>query len=120
MNSQMYREHILDLYKNPLNFGSLKNATHEHTLNNPLCGDEITIQLIMEDNKIKDIKFKGIGCAISIASTSLLTDKIKGMKIKDINKITSEETIKMLHIPISYVRMKCATLSLEAVKEALI
>ena len=119
MNNQMYREHILDLYKNPLNFGILENPTHEHTLNNPLCGDEITIQLIMEDNKIKDIKFKGIGCAISIASTSLLTDKIKGMKMNDVRKITSKETIKMLGIDISYVRMKCATLCLEAVREAL-
>ena len=119
MNSQMYREHILDLYKNPLNFGNLENPTHTHSKNNPLCGDEITIQLIIEKNIVKDIKFKGVGCAISIASTSLLTDKIKGMNVGDIKKITSEKTIKMLGIEISYVRMKCATLCLEAVKEAL-
>lgn len=119
MTSQLYREHILDLYKNPLNFGDLPNKTHSHSKNNPLCGDEITIQLIINDNKIKDIKFKGIGCAISIASASLLTDKIKGMKIEGIKNLKNEDIIEMLNIPISPVRMKCATLSLDIVKEVL-
>jgi len=116
MNSQMYREHILELWKNPLNFGSLENATHEHEKNNTLCGDEIKVQLIVKNNKIENVKFSGTGCAISIASASLLTNKIKNLDISEVKNLASGEIIKMLHIPISPGRIKCATLSLEALR----
>jgi len=119
MNEQMYREHILDLYKNPLNFGNLPSCTHQGNKNNPLCGDEMTIQLILENNKVKDIKFQGRGCAISIASASLLTNKIKGMNVNEIKNLTDKDITNLLQIPISHVRMKCALLSLETVKEAI-
>ena len=119
MISTMYREQILDLYKHPNNFGELPNFTHEYHEFNPLCGDEIIVQLIIENNKIKDIKFQGHGCAISIASASLLTDKIKDMNKKDILKLNFEDIKKLLGIDITYQRIKCATLALEAIKRAL-
>ena len=118
-SQEMYREHILDLYKNPHNFGEIKNCTHSHKEFNPFCGDEITIYLILKDNKIEDVKFKAGGCAISIASASLLTDKIKGMKLNEIENIKSNNVIEMLNIPISPVRMKCALLPMDALNGAI-
>jgi nitrogen fixation NifU-like protein len=115
----MYTENILDLFKNPKNKGHLENPTHENSRNNPLCGDEITIQLVIEDNKIKEIKFSGQGCAISQASTSMITDKIKDMSIEQVKSLNKEDILEMLHIPISPGRLKCALLSLDTVKGAL-
>ena len=117
--TNLYTEIILDLYKNPLNKGNLENPTNENSRNNPLCGDEIKIQLIIEDNKIKDIKFNGNGCAISQASASLLTDKIKNMDIKEVKNLNKEYILNLLHIPISPGRLKCALLSLDTLKGAL-
>ena len=115
----MYKEQILELYKNPNNFGELPNFTNEHHEFNPLCGDEIIVQLIIKENKVKDIKFQGHGCAISIASASLLTDKIKNKDVKEIQKLNFEDVKKLLGIDITYQRIKCATLALEALKRAI-
>ena len=99
--------------------GMLEDSTHSDSKNNPLCGDEMSIQLIMNDEKVKDVKFMGEGCAISIASASMLTDKIKGMNAEEIKNLNKDDIIEMLHIPISTARLKCALLSLETVKGAL-
>ena len=115
----MYTEIIIDLYKNPKNKGELENHTHNFSRNNPLCGDEISIQLIIEENKIKDIKFQGQGCAISQASASLLTDKIKNMSMEDVKNLNTDDVLELLHIPISPGRLKCAVLSLDTIKGAL-
>jgi len=117
--SDMYRENIIDLYKHPKNKGIIETPTHESSKNNPLCGDEVTIQLIIKEDKVKDVKFLGEGCAISIASTSMLTDKIKNMGIEEVKNLNKDDIIEMLHIPISPARLKCALLSLETVKGAL-
>lgn len=115
----MYTEMILDLYKNPRNKGTLENYTHKNSRNNPLCGDELTMQLTIEDNKIKDIKFEGQGCAISQASASLLTDKIKNMDLEKVKNLNKDDILEMLHIPISPGRLKCAVLSLDTIKGAI-
>tara|TARA_Y100000310_G_scaffold91480_1_gene88842 strand:- start:4750 stop:5136 length:387 start_codon:yes stop_codon:yes gene_type:complete len=117
--SSMYREHILDLYKNPSNFGELERPTYEHTEHNSLCGDEITVQLKVEGNKIDDVKFNGSGCVISMVSASLFTDKIKGMKISDVKKLGKENILKLLKIKINPARIKCVLLPLESVRGAL-
>jgi len=117
--SSMYREHILELYKSPSNFGILENATHESTAYNSICGDEITVQLLIKNNKINDIKFHGSGCVISLVSSSLLTDKLKGMKIKDVMRLEKKDILQLLKIPITSSRIKCALLPLEATKKAL-
>ena len=70
----MYKEHILEHYRDPQNYGELEGATNSHTEHNTICGDKITVHLLVKDGKIEDIRFEGVGCAISMASTSLLTE----------------------------------------------
>src|SRR3989344_6410205 len=110
MAVDIYKENILDLYQNPLNKGSIKNPTNEFSKNNPLCGDEITIQLIVKENKINEVKFHGNGCAISMASASMLTEKIKDMEVKTIKNLNKDDMLEMIKIPLSSVRLKCALL----------
>lgn len=119
-NELMYREQIMDLYKNPSNYGSLKNATHNYREYNSYCGDEITMHLIIKDNRIKDAKFSGSGCVMSIVSSILLTEKIKGMGVKDIKKMKNEDVLKLIKTRISPARLKCVLLPLDALKGALV
>ena len=119
LSESMYKEHNLEHYRSPSNFGNLKNATHEHTEYNSLCGDEITVQLLIKNGKIKDAKFSGSGCVISIVSASLLTDKIKEMNVKNITELKKEHLLKLLKIRISPARLKCVLLPMDAVKKAL-
>ena len=115
----MYREHIIELYKSPSNFGTLKNATHEKTEYNSVCGDEITVQFNVKNGVVKDAKFSGSGCVISMVASSLLTDKVKGMKISDVKKLNKEDIMKLLKVKITPMRIKCVLLPLEAAKGAL-
>ncbi len=114
----IYRENILDHYAHPRNFGKLEKFDVQHREFNPLCGDEATIQIKVENNIIKDIKFHGKGCAISMASSSMLLTELKGKPIENIKNITKEHVYDLLSIPISPVRVKCALLCLEAVRRA--
>ncbi|OGJ42854.1 SUF system NifU family Fe-S cluster assembly protein [Candidatus Peregrinibacteria bacterium RIFCSPLOWO2_01_FULL_39_12] len=115
----IYSEIILDHYKNPRNKGSVKNATATAIEHNPLCGDKIKIELLLDkSNRIKTIKFSGSGCAISQAAASMLLETLTGKTLNEIEKIKSREIIKMLNIPISPAREKCALLGLYAVKKA--
>ena len=115
----MYREEILELYKNPMNFGTLKNKTHTAKRSNPLCGDDIEVYLKIDDNKITQVKFNGSGCAISIAASSLLTEKIKDMSTGEINKLNQNDVTRLLGIPVSPGRIKCVLICLEAIKNAI-
>ena len=115
----IYRENILDHYKNPHNHGALDNAGIRHTESNPLCGDVITINIKLNGHKVENVKFIGSGCAISQASMSMLTDRIKGRKLEEIEKIKREDIVRMLGIEIGPVRTKCAVLGLVAVKEGI-
>ena len=115
----MYKEHILELYKSPSNFGSLSAPSHQATEYNSICGDEITIQLKVKDKKIGDVKFSGSGCVISLVSSSLLTDKIKGMALSDVKKLRGKDVLLLLGIKLNPGRIKCALLPLEATKRAL-
>lgn len=117
--SDMYREHILELYKNPSNFGSLKNANRKSTEYNTSCGDEITVEMLVRGNIVRDVKFNGSGCVISLVSASLLTDKIKDMNVSEVKKLNKNDIINLLGVKITPARIKCAVLSLEAVKKAL-
>ncbi|MBI2671313.1 SUF system NifU family Fe-S cluster assembly protein [Candidatus Woesearchaeota archaeon] len=112
----IYRENIIDHYKSPRNFGILENSDAEYMEFNPLCGDEATMQIKIKDNLIKDIKFKGKGCAISMASCSILTEKIKGKSLNEVKKLEKEQVYEMLSIPISPQRVKCALLSWETLR----
>ena len=117
----MYQENILDHYKNPRNFGKIENASVHHHEYNPLCGDEIEMFLVLDENrKVVDVKFNGHGCAISQASASMLTEQIKGKNIDELKKMTKENILEMLGIPISPVRLKCALLSLDTLKNSIL
>src|SRR3990167_5510495 len=112
----MYKEHILELYKSPSNFGTLSAPTNEKTAYNSVCGDEITVQLLVKNGIVKDVKFSGSCCVISIISASMLTDRIKGKTIDSIKKLKAEDVLSILKMKLNPARIKCALLSLEAVK----
>ena len=115
---QLYKENILDHYKYPNNKGKIDhNASFKEI--NPTCGDEITVFLDIKDDKINNVSFEGIGCAISQAGISMLTDKIKGMSIKDVKKLTSDDVYKLLGIKMSVNRIKCALLPLKSIQNAI-
>ena len=115
----MYRENILDHYKNPHNKGEIENADIKFTENNPLCGDVITINLKLNDHKVDDVKFSGLGCAISQAATSMLTDEVIGKTLEDVKNIKREDVVNLLGIDVGPVRTKCAVLGLVAIKEGI-
>src|SRR3989344_3043319 len=118
---QMYQEQILDHYKNPRNRGIIGNATVHHHEKNPLCGDELDVYLLIDDDKnIADVKIQTRGCAISTASASMMTDKIKGRNINEMMKMTKDDVLEMIGIPISAARLKCALLSMDTFKNAVV
>ena len=115
-DDQFYREYILDHYKNPRNYGRLEHPDITHEEDNPLCGDVIGMDFRVQDGVIADIKFHGRGCAISQASASLLTERLKGMALEDAKKIDKNDVLGELGIEISPARIKCALLSLKVLK----
>ena len=115
----MYAENILDHYKNPRNYGKLKNPTVMFKDSNPLCGDEVEIQVDLADNKIADIAFFGHGCAISQSSTSMLTQAVKGKSIDELKKLDQDYVVSMLGISIGPTRMKCALLGLRTLQKGI-
>jgi nitrogen fixation NifU-like protein len=114
----MYRDYILDHYKNPRNSGELPGATNTYHDTNPLCGDEITMSLLIDGDNVKDVRFQGRGCAISQASASILTEEIKGKTLTEVRAIDRQHILENLGIPISPARIKCALLSLKTLKGA--
>jgi len=115
----LYAENILDHYRSPHNKGKLENATVSFADTNPLCGDKIEMSLRITNGLIEDVGFEGVGCAISQASASMLTDEINGKTVDDANAITNEKVYEMLGVPLTTNRVKCALLSLVTLKKAL-
>ena len=114
-----YKEHILDHYRNPRNFGSLEQATVRFEDRNPLCGDELAVELLVDaDHTVRDVRFSGKGCAISQASMSMLSETLVGMSLPDVARLPKEAVLDELGIGISPARMKCAMLGLKVVKSA--
>lgn len=115
----LYRENILDHYKHPRNHGELANATIVREEHNPLCGDQLTLYLLVDDGTIKDVRFKGKGCAISQAAASMLTEELIGQTMDEAKQIDKQFVLDLLGIPIGPVRLKCALLSLKTLKVGL-
>ena len=115
----LYRDEILEHYRNPHNFGTLETPTTAKEGANPLCGDRITLMLAINDQgTVEDVAFTGRGCAISQASASMLTDEIKGKPLAEIAHLGRQDVLDNLGIEISPARMKCAMLSLETLRSA--
>lgn len=119
----LYAEIILDHWRNPQNFGQLRNPDVEAYEFNPLCGDEIRLQLKLKANsqkpkaRIEQVRFSGNGCAISTAAASMLTEYVKGKKLAELTKLTERDVISLLGIEIGPQRIKCATLPLIVLKK---
>jgi nitrogen fixation protein NifU and related proteins len=113
----LYREQIIDRYKNPHYRGSLDPHDISFEDDNPLCGDRIRIDLRLDgDNRVVDAAFSGNGCAISQASADLLVESIHGMTLDEVKELTKEHILDMLGIELGPVRLKCALLSLKVLK----
>lgn len=129
----LYREEILEHYKDPQNFGKPKKFTHSSKLTNPFCGDEIEIflqisscckaapgqKILCHNSQITDVSFSGIGCAISIASTSILTEFIKGKSVNELTSFTESDMLELLNLQVSETRKKCALLGYSALRDSL-
>jgi nitrogen fixation protein NifU and related proteins len=115
-DDQFYREYILDHYKNPRNYGRLDHPDITHEEDNPLCGDVVGMDFQIRDGVIEDIRFHGRGCAISQASASLLTERLKGIALDEAKKIDKNDVLGELGIQISPARIKCALLPLKVLK----
>ena len=118
---QLYREVILDHYKNPRGHGIIEGADAEAEGQNPLCGDEVSIYVSFEPDgeTIEEVKFSGRGCAISQAATSMLMEMVKGRSATEIADLPKEELLEEIGIPLTPVRLKCAMLGLTTLKVAL-
>ena len=113
----IYREQIIDLYENPLNYGELDPADFSYEEDNPLCGDVIRIDVRLDEkNRVAEIVWSGDGCAISQAAASLLTDEVKGMTLNEVKAFSKEQLLEMIGVPLSMARVKCALLSLKVLK----
>ena len=117
----IYRENILDHYRHPRNFGKLENPDIDEKRGNPFCGDEIsvTVKFSLDRKKVEKINFQGVGCAVSMASASLLTEYITGKSVREIMSLKKEKVIELLGIELSPTRLKCALLALETIQFAL-
>ncbi|MGA2972582.1 MAG: Fe-S cluster assembly sulfur transfer protein SufU [Candidatus Bathyarchaeia archaeon] len=116
MSSEIYKDIILDYYRNPRNFGDLPEPDVRAKDSNPLCGDIIEMQLKIKDGKVDDIRFKGKGCAISQASASMLTEVVKGKTLDEIKALGKPDVLELLGIDPGPTRIKCALLGLKVVK----
>ena len=111
--SDMYRQQILDHYKNPRNYGELEDADVEHVGENPMCGDTIKmfIRLAEDGEAIEHVSFIGDGCAISQASASMLSGELRGMSLSTVREMDREDVIDLLGVELSPMRIKCAVLA---------
>jgi nitrogen fixation protein NifU and related proteins len=115
----LYREVILDHYKNPRGHGVIDDPDVQAEGQNPLCGDEVSIALAFEGDTIADVKFEGRGCAISQAATSMLMEMVRGRTAQEVASMSRDELLDEVGIPLTPIRLKCALLGLGVLKLAL-
>ena len=119
MDDPLYREEILDHYYSSPHRGRLECPDRVCDLDNPLCGDQIHLELRLdEDGRIAQVRFEGHGCVISQAATSLLADHVEGATLDEARRITPVDVVKLLGVPLSPTRMKCGLLGWKALQKA--
>lgn len=119
MEDAIYREIIMEHAEEPHNAGTIDGADMYGEEVNPTCGDEIRMYLKLEDGKVVDVKHDSKGCAVSQASVSMLTDMLKGKTEEELKSLTKEDVLELLGISVSTMRLRCALLSLETLRNAL-
>lgn len=119
--SDLYRQQILDHYKNPRNYGDLDGATVSHTGENPMCGDTIEMDIALDDEEeiIEQVAFSGDGCAISQAAASMLSEHLQGMTVAEVRAMDRDDIVEMLGVDISPMRVKCAVLAEKVAQDGL-
>ena len=117
---ELYREEIMDHYQNPRNFGHVADADVSYHDYNPVCGDDVTMQLKMENGTVKEAMFTGKGCAISQAAASMLTEQIHGKSAKAVVAMTQNDMLETIKINPGPVRIKCALLAMRAMQKGII
>lgn len=117
--SMDYREYILDHYRDPRNYGKLEKPDVHSEDSNPLCGDQLGMDLQIEGDRVTEVRFQGRGCAISQAAASMLSEMIEGKPIEEVIKLGKEDVLEALGIDISPARTKCAFLSLRVLHRGL-
>jgi nitrogen fixation protein NifU and related proteins len=121
LSEDIYREIILDHYRNPRNKGRISDADVSFHDSNPLCGDEIDIHLKVEDDIVKDIKFEGRGCAISQASASMLTEMVMNKSLTSVKELGKDDILENIGlVNLGPARIKCALLSLKVLKMSMV
>ena len=119
MSQDIYREAILDHSKHPRNKGTLEHPDFTFEATNPLCGDEIRVDLHVEGDRVAAVRFSGRGCAISQAAASMLTEMVDGQPVEAVKALTKDDILEELGVPVSPARLKCALLGLKVMKAAL-
>ncbi len=119
MVDSLYRETILDHYRNPRNKGTLDPADYTYADTNPLCGDEVRIDLRVAGGIVSEVAFSGRGCAISQAAASMLLEEIVGKDVEEIAAFTRDDLFELIGVPLSPARMKCALLSLGVLRSGI-
>ncbi len=117
--NDIYQETILDHYRNPRHHGTLDHPTHQAKAINASCGDKLQMDIIVKNGIIDDVRFSGVGCAISQASASLLTEAIEQKPAEEALALSPEDILKLLGVTLSPSRIKCGLLSLETLKKTL-
>jgi len=119
--SDMYRQQILDHYKSPRNYGEIEDPTFTHVGENPMCGDTIEMDVVLNDaeDTIESVAFRGDGCAISQASASMLSERLQGLDVAELQAMDRDDIIDMLGVDISPMRVKCAVLAEKVAQDGL-
>jgi nitrogen fixation NifU-like protein len=112
----LYRQNILDHYQNPRNFGKLEHPDISAEDSNPLCGDRLRMDLRVKDGRVETVRFSGVGCSISLAAASMLTELVEGKTLEEVKRIGKQDVLDMLGIDLGPVRLKCALLALKTLK----
>jgi nitrogen fixation NifU-like protein len=118
MGSDMYRQQILDHYRNPRNYGEIEDPTFSHVGENTSCGDEIEVFVALDDERrVEAVTFTGDGCAISQAAASLLSEEVRGMAVEELYELDRDDVLELLGVEVTPMRIKCAVLAEKVIQD---